>query len=104
MTTTTTPQNRSATGRRRHGAIALDDIRVIGRNSFRVTLNVQVAGRTRRVAVTLDGRRLVDIQADDGLSTWTASAGDPVLTQAAVVRAVEEVARVRALERLIELR
>jgi hypothetical protein len=80
--------------------IALDDIEATG-TSYRVTMNVPVAGRTRRVTVTMQGRTAIDIQADDGITTWTSSAGDPETTEAAVSRAYEEVIRLKAIQQAL---
>lgn len=80
--------------------IALENIEAKGA-TYRVALRVPVAGRTRRVTVTLVGRTVMDIQADDGSSQWTSSAGDPEITRAAVTRAIEEVARLRAIQRVV---
>lgn len=82
------------------GTLMLRDI-VNDGDEWRVYFEALVSGRIRRITVRVRGRRVIDIQADDGGYQWAGNAGDRRLTNLATDRALEEIVRLRAVKLIV---
>ena len=80
--------------------LSLIDIK-LGNEISKVYLSTEMDGRDRRLIVSLHGNHVTDVQADDVDHVWMDHEIDGPLRKVSSARAIEEMVRLRALERML---